>query len=238
VEELSTAEQICERKKNIEKKDNLQTVLFDLDGTLIESTELGEKTLQRLHQKYSSGDLPLQAYRKYRGLPTREILAHFDPQDVELLLAECVQVEEALRHLSYIYPGIESVLGKLRQAGLKIGVVTAQTCLELESVRRYFQLEEYVQVWVSADDVPNPKPHPDSLLRALDLLRAQPERAIMIGDTPFDIEAGKRAGLLTAAALWGCKEKDWLLACQPDLIFEKPQELLLLCPTPTPTNPT
>src|SRR5699024_2442262 len=109
------------------------------------------------------------------------------------------------------YPGIRDSLEALKRAGMRLGVVTSQTRIVNRRTRQIIGLEDLVDVWITGEDAA-PKPQPDTLLLALERLGGNPEKALMVGDTSFDIEASQAAGVMTGAALWGEGDEANLLA--------------------------
>jgi pyrophosphatase PpaX len=211
---------------NITARSKIHAILFDLDGTLIDSNEMANRALERLHGTYLGARLSVEQMQKFRGMPTRKIMACIDPDRVDELLIECAAIENEIRHLSRLYPGVIGLLNYIRDARIPIGVVTAQSKIELEGLRGYFGLDEFVQVWICSDDVAKPKPHPSAVLRALDSLGCAPSQAIMVGDSKFDMEAGKRAGACLGAALWGLEDYKEILRYKPDHVFYRPDEII------------
>jgi pyrophosphatase PpaX len=207
----------------------IRSVLFDLDGTLLHNKVMARLVLERLCQKYLGRQLDQEQIRQFRGMPTRQILAYIDPDRVEEILEDCARMSDELRHECYLYDGISNVLSVLKKAGFPMGVVTAQTNIELKGARTYFGLDEYVQVWVSSDDVECPKPDPESIFLALETLDCMPADSILIGDSSYDMEAGRRAGTYLGAALWSVEDKAELLSFNPHFVFNHPEEMLVLC---------
>lgn len=210
------------------KRPLLQAVLLDLDGTLLQSDSFDVLTMNRLLREALGLELPEAEIRRFLGRSSRDILNELAPERVEPLLARLAELGEELRHLSQPFPGIQDILKKLRQARLRLGIVTSQNRRELAASRRHAGLDGLIDVWVSADDVPRPKPAGDPIVAALAALRTAPAAAVMVGDTRFDIEAGRAAGTWTAAALWGAADPEALRAQKPDYLLAEPEDLLAL----------
>lgn len=206
----------------------LEALLLDLDGTLLCSQEMDLLSLQQLLREEFGVEPTDAELHGFLGQTSRQILATYDPDRVEPLLTRWLEIQEELRHLAYLYPGINAVLPYLRDCGLKLAVVTAQNARELAASRECVDLEEWIEAWVCSDDA-TPKPAAAPLLLALEELGVKPAAAMMIGDTAYDMEAGRNAGIRLGAALWGTHDPDALLAYDPEFVFHEPKELEKLC---------
>lgn len=210
-------------------KRKFKAVIFDLDGTLIASKETARLALGDLLRKHNREAFSDEISQSFRGMPTRQILSYIDPEQVDSLLLEVVELENYYRDRSSLYAGTLETLRALDKAQIQLAVVTSQAALEVEHVRAYFPLDDMIQVWVSADDILHPKPHPESLEKAMDLLMVAKEQTLFVGDTHYDIMAGKLSGVHTGAALWGRNNAHDLLALDPDFHFNDPAEIQELC---------
>jgi pyrophosphatase PpaX len=203
-------------------------VLFDLDGTLIDS-----------------GPIILASFRHAtstvlgRRIPDAELLAHvggstlqdqmrtFDPQRVEELVT-CYREHNELAHADLAaFVWIEPLLARLREEGRRLGIVTAKRRATVDLAFARCAIERYFDVVVSADDTSRHKPHPDPILKGLELLGAEPEQAAYVGDSPFDIRAAKAAGVFSIAIDWGgIHPRADLEAEHPDAFASDQEELL------------
>ncbi|MCK5053824.1 MAG: HAD-IA family hydrolase [Anaerolineales bacterium] len=210
-------------------KRKFKAVIFDLDGTLIASKETARLALGDLLRKHNREAFSDEISQSFRGMPTRQILSYIDPEQVDSLLLEVVELENYYRDRSSLYAGTLETLRALDKAQIQLAVVTSQAALEVEHVRAYFPLDDMIQVWVSADDILHPKPHPESLEKAMDRMMVAKEQTLFVGDTHYDIMAGKLSGVHTGAALWGRNNAHDLLALDPDFLFNDPAEIQELC---------
>lgn len=211
------------------RKPKIKAVIFDLDGTLIASKETARLTLECLLRRHNREAFSDEIVQGFRGMPTRQILAHIDPEQVDSLLLEVVELENFYRDRSELYPGTLETLRALDGAQIQLAVVTSQAAPEVDHVRAHFHLDDLVQVWVSADDISHPKPHPESIEKAMSIMQVAKEQTLFVGDTNYDIIAGKRSGVHTGAALWERNDAHDLLALDPDFLFYHPVDIQELC---------
>jgi pyrophosphatase PpaX len=126
------------------------------------------------------------------------------------------------------YPGAVEMVREARAAGCRTGLVTSKQRGGAERGLKFLGLEGAMDVVVAADDVTNPKPHPEPVLIALDRLGAPADGAVYVGDSVHDMECGRGAGVATAAVLWGPFTQQDLVATRPDYWLENPGDLRTL----------
>lgn len=179
-------------------------VLFDVDGTLIDSYRLYLESYRRALAPVL-GRAPTDAeIAARRPSAERRFLEEWlgPERGRECHAAMCRHYEELHAHLSDgIYEGVREMLAALRAAGVPLGVVTGKGRHAWEVVERSTDLGRFAIV-VTEDDAEHPKPHPGGLLSAADALGIEPRRIAYIGDSVSDVEAARAAGMLAGAALW------------------------------------
>jgi pyrophosphatase PpaX len=124
------------------------------------------------------------------------------------------------------YCGIEEMLSGLKKLGIGTAIVSSKGRNGIERGLNAFKLRSYIDIIVSAYDVSNHKPHPEPALKALELLGGNPGEALFAGDSPYDIECGKNAGVKTVLVGWSVFPKDTLLLLSPDYIIKTPAGLV------------
>ncbi|MFO7562608.1 MAG: HAD-IA family hydrolase [Enhygromyxa sp.] len=200
-------------------------VVFDMDGVLIDSFHVTRKALQfAYHRVVGEGPAPIEAFRAHLGKGLAEIL---DLLELPRAMVEPF-IEESNRLTATIpvVDGTREVLTRLRSAGLGLGVATGKDGARARRVLGELGLLEHFDLVVGSDEVERPKPAPDMIRKNLEHLACAPERALLIGDAPSDIRAGKGAGVTTAAALWGDTDERALRAERPDLCLTSMGEVL------------
>jgi phosphoglycolate phosphatase len=208
----------------------LQALIFDFDGTLaaasydFDAMRAGVRALAADHG-VTAADLDglhvLEAVARAADLIGRETLAgRAFRESAERLILD-LELRGA-RHASLL-PGVEPALAALRRAGLRIAVVTRNSHAAIDTIAGVAGLA--CDAFLTREQTPRVKPHPEHLLRALDALGADPQHAAMVGDHPMDVTAGKAAGVTTIGVLTGAGTRESLAAAGADLIVGSVVEL-------------
>lgn len=210
----------------------LDTVLFDLDGTLIDSIELIRRSY--LHTVEAHGlSLPdPDFWLAGLGRPLRWQFAQFtgDKAEIEAMVAT-YRAYNLAHHDALVtgYQGAVEALAALHARGLRLGVVTSKMRAGAQRGLRWCGFrEEWFGAIVGADDVQEHKPHPAPVLRALETLGSSAKNAVMVGDSPHDLTSGRAAGTRTAAVAWGPFPHATLHATRPDHWLAQPADLARL----------
>lgn len=213
---------------------SLSCILFDLDGTLIDTYHLYLESYRRALEPHL-GRAPTDA----------EIIAR-RPSSERRFLAEWIGEENAndshatmREHYAAlhgalgegVYPGVPEMLAALRSAGYRLGIVTGKGRATWEVSRSLLYQGEW-EVVITDDDVRAPKPDPEGILLALSQMGAEPRDAVYVGDSLGDLDAGRRAGTRVAAALWpkttpGEREQflEHVAQFTPEWLWEQPADL-------------
>lgn len=192
----------------------MPAVLFDLDGTLVDTAPDLAYALNQLLLSQGKAELPFDQIRPVASHGARGLIGlgfgitpdHGDyPRLVERFLA--IYQLNLSRH-SRLFPGMDAVLDQLEQQGIAWGIVTNKPTFLTEPLLSQLGLQARCRVLVCGDTLPERKPHPAPLLLAAQRLNQQPEHCLYIGDAERDIEAGRLAGMATAVALYGYLSDD------------------------------
>jgi pyrophosphatase PpaX len=208
---------------------NLRTVLFDLDGTLIDSVRL---ILDSYHHTLATHGLPARSDDEWlAGIGTPLTVQFSAWQDTASLLDALIATyrEYNLKHhdrMVTVYPGVVDVVARLKGDGIATGLVTSKNRAGAVRGLALARLESLMDVLVCADEVVNPKPHPEPVEKAVRLLGADPATTVYVGDSIHDMRSGRAAGVRTAAVLWGPFGRSHLEGAAPDYWLEKPDDLL------------
>jgi pyrophosphatase PpaX len=210
---------------------SLRTVLFDLDGTLIDSVQL---ILDSYHHTLAAHGLPPRTDADWLAGIGTPLTAQFSAwQDTAGLLYAVIATyrEYNLKHhdrMVTVYPGVLEVVQVLKEDGIATGLVTSKNRVGALRGLTLARLETLMDVLVCADEVENPKPHPEPVEKAVRLLGADPATTVYVGDSIHDMRSGRAAGVRTAAVLWGPFGRSHLEGARPDYWLEQPGDLLSL----------
>ncbi len=206
-------------------------VLFDLDGTLIDSGPIIMASMRHAALTVLGVEPDEDRVRAAIGGPGLVAqMRDLDPDRVDELVEAYRLHNEPLHDELEAFDGILELLPRLRAEGRRLGIVTAKRIRTVGlALDRFPVLAEATDVVVGAEDTERHKPAPDPILEALRRLDAPVAHAAYIGDSPFDIAAAKAAGVLAVAVGWGGIHGDAaLLAEGPDALVHDPEELLEL----------
>lgn len=186
-----------------------ETVLFDLDGTLLDTAPDFILVLNALRREYDLTPLPDEQIRNTVSNGARALVTlgfginegdeGFETYREKLLSAYLSQLGQASR----LFPGMNDLLSALEEKDIPWGIVTNKPSRFTIPLLEALSLSQRCKVLVCADQVTKPKPHPESLLKACDIVNANPENSIYVGDHRRDIEAGHSAAMTTITALFG-----------------------------------
>ncbi len=204
-----------------------ESILFDLDGTLLNTNELILHTFNYTLQEILGITVPKEQIYATFGRPLREIMAEFDAERADLLLTT-YRAYNAQIHDEYVtlFDQVEETLAKLKDLGLKLSVVTSKKGDIAHHGLAHFDLEHYFDAFVGPEDTPGHKPDPAPAQEALKRLHCPPETSIMVGDSPYDILCGQRAGCQTAAVRYSVHAAQKLEALHPNFMLDTLADLV------------
>lgn len=205
----------------------IKGILFDLDGTLINTNTLILETF-----KYVLNDsLGIKAEDdeliKYFGEPLNYTMSRYCEEKTDELVNSYIEYCATI-HDDYAkeYDGVEEALIELKNRGYKLAVVTSKRRNTALRGLKLFHLEKYFDVIITPEDTETHKPNPEPVLKALELLNIKPDEAIMIGDSHNDILSGKAANTKTCLVKYTFIPLQGLLKYKPDYVIDDMRELL------------
>lgn len=208
----------------------INTVLFDFDGTIMDTNEVILQSWQHTFRTVEGKERPEEEIIETFGEPlyvTMEKLLPQIPAEEGAKIYRSYNYENFLE-LIEVFPGILELLKELKNRGYKTGIVTSRLWYSTEIGLNKYDMQQYFDAIVTCDDTDKHKPDPEPVNIALDRLGSKPEEAIMIGDSMFDIICAKNAGVKAALVSWALavSEEDKYGENAPDYILETAEDLL------------
>ena len=203
-------------------------VLFDLDGTLIDSGAMILASFRHATQTVLERKIPdEELVAAVGGATIHEQMRSFDPDRVD----ELVEVYRAhhipLHDELEAFDGVEDLLATLRGQGRKLAIVTAKRRVGVELAFEVLGIGRFFDAVVSAEDTERHKPDPEPVRLALARLGVEPTEAAFVGDSPFDVGAGKAAGVFSVGVSWGgLHSEERLREAGADIVVHDRAELL------------
>ncbi len=188
---------------------DIQAVLFDLDGTLIDSAPDLGAAVDKMRVDRGLSSFPLEHYRHMAGAGARGMLGiafNMTPEHAEFEAMKeefFINYENCMTERTRIFDGVVDMIAALRANGLAWGVVTNKSSRFTDPLTSAMSLFSTAGAIVSGNTTPHAKPHPEPLLEAARRLSIDPERCVYVGDDERDIVAGLAAGMGTVAATYG-----------------------------------
>jgi pyrophosphatase PpaX len=206
----------------------LPVVLFDLDGTVIDSGGIILASMRHAATTVLGRDFPDEELMRAVGGPGLEHqMRELDPSRVNELVHVYRLHNEPLHETLVCCPGMDHALARLKKDGRTLGIVTAKRRSTVELAFEHVPFGHLFDVVVGGDETERHKPDPQPIQLALTRLGARAEDAAYVGDSPFDIAAGKGAGVFTVGVTWGrIHARERLEPETPDAIVDSPEELI------------
>jgi pyrophosphatase PpaX len=206
----------------------IHTVLFDLDGTIIDTNELIIQSFLHTFDGITPEPLTREHIIPNMGRSLVDQMKFFSGRDEVEDLVQKYRAFNIEQHDALVteFPGVREALGKLHAAGLKLGIVTSKVRVTSEMGLKLCGLYDFFDTIVTVQDVEKPKPDPEGIRKALSELGSDREGALMVGDSHYDIEAARNAGVASVAVGWSLKGLDYLNSYSPYYLINDIRELL------------
>jgi len=205
-------------------------ILFDLDGTLIDSERLILASYRHTMQRHLGRVPPESLWKATIGQPLVVQMRMFaDRQDQVEAMIHTYTTHNLANHDDFVrpFPGVRPVLEAVRGSGRALGIVTSKRRKATHMGLARCELPAaWFEAIVTADDVERYKPDPEPVLKALELMGRRPSDGMFVGDSTHDMKCGRAAGVMTAAALWGPYTRAQLEPTAPDTWLREPADLL------------
>lgn len=225
-------------KINQEGRLEVAGILFDFDGTLLDTIPLIVESYQAVYRAFALAEPSEAEIIASIGLPLEEVFRQVDPSRVDTLVAAYVAHNHAIIHETVgIFLGIIPMLERLKAMGFKLGVVTAKRRLGVLPSWEDFALDPYFDCLVTMDDSRVHKPDPTPLRIGMERLGlSDPQSVLYVGDAIYDLEAARRGQFPSALVSWTRTAPEVWRPYEPTLVIERacdfPEQLALAPPHP------
>lgn len=209
---------------------NIKNILFDLDGTLLDTNRLILESWRHTHQRFRNTDFDEAQILSTFGEPLLITVANLFPDipQEETVSAYREYQTGRFEEMLDIFPGVQEMLFTLFEKGYKLGVVTSR--LRASSYRglEKYGILPYFSCVITADDCEKYKPDPEPINRALLQMNIRPEETVMVGDSMFDIKCAQNAGVRSVYVSWSAAQPDLGGEVRPDFIVHSAEEIIHL----------
>ncbi len=215
--------------KMTKEKFMIKAVLFDLDGTLINTNDLILKSFKHTFKTILDLEPTEEEITMNYGRPLQEIFKSYDENRIEEMI-NCYRKINLELHDDECkeFADVDLMLQTLKNKGIKIGVVTSKKSDMAERGAKLMGIFKYFDTFITPEVTIKHKPEGEPVLKACENLGVSPSEALMVGDSPYDILAGKNAGAKTCGVKYTALPIEKLQESKPDFYVDKPLEILEL----------
>lgn len=205
----------------------IKYVLFDLDGTLINTNDIIIKCLRDVSIEYANKDLSKEELDVILGKPLRDQVSLIFNENIDEMMEHYrVNYRTHVDELIAEFEGIAELLQTLYNEGYKMGIVSSKGRRGINEALKKFHMEQYFNAIVAAEDVENHKPHSEPLEKGLELLGATKEESIFIGDSYFDILCAKNARVKSVLVDWSILPREEIMNLKPEYVLVNPMDFM------------
>lgn len=215
------------RKKGEEPlSKNIKTILFDLDGTLIDTNALIQASFKHTFDVYGY-QFSEEELMQFNGPPLEKTFTSLNAAAAEEMI-QTYRQHNLANHNHYVklFPGVETTLNQLKERGVAMGIVSTKKRNGVELGLEVTGLTKFFDTIITFDDVDQAKPHPEPVLKALQEMNRENAGTLMVGDNYHDIESGQNACVQTAGVAWSQKGASFLEKYHPTFMLREMADLL------------
>ncbi|WNS42113.1 pyrophosphatase PpaX [Paenibacillus sp. MMS20-IR301] len=205
----------------------IECVLFDLDGTIVNTNELIIRSFMHALEENNLPALTREEIIPHMGTTLQQQITAFSGQVDTAALEQSYRSYNYAHHDELIdsFPHVNETMEGLLSRGIKLGIVTTKIRPTTLKALEMFDLLKYMDTIVTVNEITHPKPHPEPVLTAVANLGVDPGKTLMVGDSAVDILSAKAAGVRAAAVAWSLKGEDTLRKYEPDYIIHDMRDL-------------
>ncbi|NNG67852.1 HAD family hydrolase [Caldanaerobacter subterraneus] len=212
---------------------NVKAVIFDLDGTLIDSKKDIVIAANRAFSEFNLPTLPEEILASFIGNGAEAVIkGGLGEKNMHLFDRVFSRFEkiygESCTNYTSLFPGVRETLNFLKERKINIGIATLKRRILTEKILQHFRIEKYFSAVLCLEDVKNIKPHSEIIEKLLQKINNVPEETLYIGDSEVDVLCGKNARVYTCAVTYGTGDLQFIVALQPDFIITDLTKLIIL----------
>ncbi|WP_047153503.1 pyrophosphatase PpaX [Aneurinibacillus tyrosinisolvens] len=208
-------------------------VLFDLDGTLIDTNNLILTSFMYTLEKFYPGKYTREELIPHMGKPLYDQMELFGPGQAEQLVEVYREHNERVHdELVMEFPNVLETIDELSKMNITMGIVTTKQRKTAEMGLRMFGLDKYMETVVCFHDTEHHKPHPAPVQKAMEQIKADPDKTLMVGDSQYDIQAAHNAGVDSAGVAWSLKGASFLSTFKPTHLLNDMKDLIQIVKQP------
>lgn len=205
----------------------IHAIIFDFDGTIINTNALIEKGLNYFSMLYRNCYFTAEEINQITGKTLEDQMAFISPDNAQDLVKEFRDwYKQHHNNEVSAFPGMIQLLQFLKKLEIKLAIVTNNSRESLDMGLKHLEIETIFDFTITRDDVSETKPNPEGLLKALNTLDVAPREALYVGDTGNDIKAAKSAGVPSVMVGWTILDDLTVQELDPDIILKSPSSLL------------
>jgi len=212
----------------------IKTILFDFDGTLVNTNEIIKLTLNEISLKHAGKELTRNDFDDMLGKPLKDQMAHIYGISGDELKSKYPEFFKLYRDLynrrrddlTMEFDGIREMLESLYEDGIEMGIVSSKGRDGIGHGLEKFALSKFFSLVLSKYDVKNSKPDPEGLIKAMNRMDSDTENTLFVGDSRHDLLAAKNAGVPFVLVAWTIAGFDKLKAMEPEYIIEEPMQIM------------
>lgn len=202
---------------------NYKCIIFDLDGTILNTERMNMIPLQRLIKEELYKDIPYKDLLKYKAYAGKKTIEELGFKDIDKSYNKCVEYVNDFEEGAVLYEGFDEVIKTLTEKEIICAIASSKMRNQYKIDFEPTGLKKYIKCEVLAEDTERHKPYPDPLLKVSEILDINPSDCMYIGDTIFDFKATKSAGMDFGMAMWGA---DNLEGIEAEFNFKNPRDIL------------
>jgi len=201
-----------------------KAIIYDIDNTLLNTLDMNMYPLIRIIKEETGEDWTFQQVLRFATQPGLITMAELGVRDIEGTYARWVSYVNAYEPGAVPYDGIETVLGRMQEAGIRQAAASSKMKAQYQIDVVENGLDRYMETAVLVEDTTKHKPHPDPILKCMERLGLCAEEVLYVGDAPTDLQAAQAAGVDFGFAQWGSITQELMEGAK--FRFARPEDLL------------